>query len=388
MARVFETLDPQEYLEAMSAAAGVMASHAGALDALGPGSEGSDMAATLAAAVDGAEGGPSFAQLASSMQRAAESAASTAAGRTMAALLGGMAEVLVNSDRVDASRFALALEAGAEALAPRDDGRHPGGFVSVASAAADAALDAADRGSSLGDTMLAAANAGIEELEKGPVLDAGLAELGAVDPAAAAYLLMLDSLASIATGEPLPEPPEPDAIPPRGEPSGDHLGETYRIGCRLHPHEAGIEALADLRAGLHPRCESYRAESAGGHWEVEAVTALPGSVVELIASMGDLGDLDIRVVGPAAAAGHSGSPAGPREVVVVPPRAREPAHPGRVRRHGRRGARGRGSQEVRGLREMEASNPCSTSSPTTRRYTWIAAGRRASPSWTRARRPW
>ncbi|MCB1270239.1 MAG: DAK2 domain-containing protein, partial [Microthrixaceae bacterium] len=200
MARTSEALDPVGYTAAVSAAATVLGAHAVGLDGLGvtpdpggggeppdpaahgtgpgaaqPGS-GSDLAATLEAAAASAEGRGSFAEVGSSMARAATSAASGPAGAGLAAFLAGMSEALANADRLDGPRFALCLEAGAERLAPRDDGRHPGGFVAVASAAADAALDAADRGSSLGETVLAAANAGIEELEKGPVLDPRLAE--------------------------------------------------------------------------------------------------------------------------------------------------------------------------------------------------------------------
>ena len=70
----------------------------------------------------------------SAMVSGADGAASGRAGRSMARLLGGLGEVFAKADRIDAHRFALGLEAGAERLAPGDDGRHPGGFTAVANA--------------------------------------------------------------------------------------------------------------------------------------------------------------------------------------------------------------------------------------------------------------
>ena len=332
MARTSEALDPVGYTAAVSAAATVLGAHAVGLDGLGvtpdpggggeppdpaahgtgpgaaqPGS-GSDLAATLEAAAASAEGRGSFAEVGSSMARAATSAASGPAGAGLAAFLAGMSEALANADRLDGPRFALCLEAGAERLAPRDDGRHPGGFVAVASAAADAALDAADRGSSLGETVLAAANAGIEELEKGPVLDPRLAECGSVDPAAAGFLLMLDSLASVITGEPLPEPPgsphatgpsEPVRVQGESDPSAAGSRDTsmvttrFHISCRLFPHDGGVEARAELDAELHGTCETHRLDTRGGYWEVDVLTGRPGAVVELLASTGTMRETDI-----------------------------------------------------------------------------------------------
>jgi dihydroxyacetone kinase-like predicted kinase len=47
--------------------------------------------------------------------------------------------------------------------------------------------------------VVAAADAGLAELEHGPQVDPTLAGRGAVDPAAAGFLLLLDALASVVT---------------------------------------------------------------------------------------------------------------------------------------------------------------------------------------------
>lgn len=331
-----DALDPAAYVSAMGSAAGVLAAHADALDLLdsdgaladhagadragasrptGPasisvGGTGSELASTLSAAVAAAEGSTDFASVSSAMVTAASGAATGRAGRALSTFLEGMGEAFTNADRIDATRFALGLEAGAERLAPRDDGRHPGGFASVANAAADAALDSADRGSELGETILAAAGAGIEELERGPVLDARLAARGAVDSSAAGLLLVLDSLASVVTGEPLPEPPAPAATVPgdtfRGVtagqgPASGHPGAPprYEVGCNLLAGDCGIEAEADLEVQLAGLCEEYRIDRlASQGWAVVAVTTSPGAVVELMAGSGTMREVRIGVMTP------------------------------------------------------------------------------------------
>lgn len=328
MASPVDVLDPATYLSAMAAAAGVLEAHAGALDLLertddgqvdddaspAPGSvaeaipsggTGSDLAATLSAAVASAEGCVDFASASAAMSSAAAATAVGRGGRSLASFLAGMGEVIANADRIDGTRFALGLEAGAERLAPRDDGRHPGGFASVANAAADAALDSADRGSDLGEAMLAAAGSGIEELERGPVLDATLAARGTVDSAAAGLLLMLDALASVVTGEPLPEPPDAvvdasamGSIGRSAAVSGFEIAR-YEVACELLAHDPGVECEADLEVRLAELCDTHHLERmAGLGWSLEVVTASPGAVVETVAALGRMREVRVAVLGP------------------------------------------------------------------------------------------
>ncbi|MCZ7629851.1 MAG: hypothetical protein M5U19_12730 [Microthrixaceae bacterium] len=280
----------------------------GTLTAAAPvGGTGSDLAATLSAAVASADGCGDFASASDAMSRGAAAAAVGRGGRSLANFLAGMGEALANADRIDGTRFALGLEAGAERLAPRDDGRHPGGFASVASAAADAALDSVDRGSDLGEAILAAAGAGIEELERGPVLDATLAERGTVDSAAAGLLLVLDALAGVVTGEPLPEPPgvSVDSIAARrtvhdaaptdfeGTPYGP---VRYEVGCELIADDHGIEAEAELEVRLTELCDHHHLERMPGiGWSLEVITASAGPVVETLAGFGRMREVRVEL---------------------------------------------------------------------------------------------
>lgn len=324
MASPVDVLDPAMYVSAMAAAAGVLEAHAGALDLLDHpsgehladgtltaaapvGGTGSDLAATLSAAVASADGCGDFASASDAMSRGAAAAAVGRGGRSLANFLAGMGEALANADRIDGTRFALGLEAGAERLAPRDDGRHPGGFASVANAAADAALDSVDRGSDLGEAILAAAGAGIEELERGPVLDATLAERGTVDSAAAGLLLVLDALAGVVTGEPLPEPPgvSVDSIAARrtvhdaaptdfeGTPYGP---VRYEVGCELIADDHGIEAEAELEVRLTELCDHHHLERMPGiGWSLEVITASAGPVVETLAGFGRMREVRVEL---------------------------------------------------------------------------------------------
>ncbi len=326
-----EVLDPAAYVAAMAAAAGVLEAHATAVDMLdvaGVGSNaapasdsgrhlvgefgprpaqaaptsidatatvgsGSDLASALSGAVNAARSCTDFASVSAAMTRGAAQAAAGRPGMLLASFLEGFGEVLANSDRLDATRFALGLEAGAERLAPRDDGRHPGGFAAVANAAADAALDECDAGSDLGETILAAAGAGIEELERGPVLDAKLSERGVVDGSAAALLLVFDSLASAVTGEPLPEPPGDGA----GFSASTSAAIRYGLGCELITDDAGVEAWADLEERLVALCDSCRMERLPtSGWLVNVSTHVPGSVVELLAGLGAIREVHIALL--------------------------------------------------------------------------------------------
>lgn len=320
MAPTVEVLDPKTYVSAIAAAATVLEAHAGALDLLDRGSlpvvagsiegaslsavnapesitpdgTGADLAATLSAAAAAADRCSDFASICDAMTGAAAVAARGRGGRALAAFLSGLGEVFANADRIDASRFALGMEAAAERLAPRDDGRHPGGFAAVANAAADAALDSVDRGSELGEAMLAAASAGIEELERGPVLDARLASRGTVDSSAAGLLLVLDALASVVTGEPLPEPPEAGI----GDASAGMVATTtrYEVECQLLADDPGVESEADLEVDLAGLCDSYRIDRLRDEgWSLVVQTASPGVVVELLAGLGVIREVRIAV---------------------------------------------------------------------------------------------
>ena len=314
MAAVVESLSALGYLDALVVAARVLEDHAVALDQLGrpdpdpaatpePGSSpapvrpgiGSDLAATLSSAVTAADGATDFASISAALERGARNGCSGRAGRGTVTLLTGIGEVLRNTDRLDGTRYALAMEAAAELLAPSDDGRHPGGFAAVVAAVADAALSSSDRGTGLADTIVSSADAGLEELERGPVADARLAATGTVDPAAAGFLLVLDTLASVVTGEPLPERPGGGVplVVPSTAPS-----VRFEVACQLTPDRPDPETAVHLEDVLREIADLTRWEVRGDSWNIGLVTTLPGTAVEAIVDVGRPREVHIGVAAP------------------------------------------------------------------------------------------
>ncbi len=292
-------LDPAGFLEMLGAAATVIEEHRAALDRLELGSDwdadpdaprrrgvGSDLADLLSAAVaeaaEAAGGGqPSFAVICDALDRAA--GGSGTAHTDLARLFGGVAEVLRNADVVDAERIAIALEVAGERLATSRVAASPGRLPVVVAVAADAALAALDAGASLGDVLIAAADEGLGELERGPVDDEVLARRGSVDASAAGILLMLDVFCAVVTGEPLPAPP-PDAAELAVSEAG---GLLYRVRCRVEPHDGcGLESADWLESTWHDLGSLVTFDGTVLPWRAEAVSTLPGTLVEAIYEVG------------------------------------------------------------------------------------------------------
>lgn len=292
MAEPLTSLSASEWYDALSDAGRVLADHASALDDMDGHGVGSDMAATLSGAVSAVEHAGDLASISSDISRGAKQSATTAAGRHLATVLEGVGDSLRNSDSVDAERFALALEAAAELLAQSHDGRRPGRFAAVVSEAADAALTVCDSGAPLPDVVIAAAAGGIEELERGPETDPVLAERGTVDPAGAGLLLVLDALASVVSGEPLPERPVARAEV-TDAPTAQVL--QYEVTCRVIPDDGGVEFAASLEAVLHEIGEIDLWDITGDSWSIGMRTPLPGAAVEALVELGRPRDLRIAL---------------------------------------------------------------------------------------------
>ena len=315
-------LDAPMFVRAMGMVAQVLEDHAGGLDRLdrndlfedsdgsdafgAPGriGPGTDLAATVGAAAAAVDGQADFATVSTVLADAARGAARTVAGRRIAAVLAGMAEVICNADRVDGLRFALALESGAERLARVDDGRHTGELPAVAAAAADGALGAADDGSNLIEVLVSAADSGLEELEQGPLADGRLAERGGVDATSAGFLLMIDTLASVVSGEPLPVAPTSAPLAPTPAPSGASnpgsasVATAFVVRCVVHPHGGpDIESGDQLAGVLHELADVHELSILGERWTVDVSSRFPGAVVEALAEAGRLTEVHVGLAG-------------------------------------------------------------------------------------------
>jgi hypothetical protein len=293
------TLGHAELRDALAAIAGVVADHAAALDRLQgeTGTAGSDLSAALGAAAEAAGDAAASLGLPGVLDAAAGGAAAGAdhaAGRGIAVVLGGLAESARNADRLDAERFALGLELAAERLAPADDGAHAGCLPAVVAVSAGAALAALDAGADLADMVIAAADDGLAELESGPQANPVLVERGVVDAAAAGFLLVLDVLASVLTGEPLPAPP----LDPIEVPSGDGADPgRYRVSCSVEPADGcGVESASWLESVWFDLGELERFDHSGARWGVSLVTGDPGRAIEAVCDVGRPRDLRVVAV--------------------------------------------------------------------------------------------
>lgn len=311
------TLGPDELRDAFRAVATVLADHAAALDRLeqpagwdqpGTGTDGNssevradpvegsgtDLARTFGGAVAAVGDATTVGGVAERLARGAAASAGRRAGRSAALVLEGMSESLRNADRLDAQRFAIGLELAAERLAPADDGCNAGCLPAVVASAADGALSALDAGADLADVVIAAADDGLTELERGPVANPTLVERGVVDASAAGFLLVLDVVASVMTGEPLPAPPMDPVLGPAVDGS---TPARYRVTCRVEPNDgSGIETANWLESVWFELGELERFDSFGPSWAVSLVTAEPGAAIEALFEVGRARDLRVVTV--------------------------------------------------------------------------------------------
>lgn len=300
-------LGPADFVEALRCASTVVEEHRAALDRLDLGDDwdpddqvakrtgaGTALCEAIAGAVaDLASARPSFSDASDAFERAARGA--TVARTDLGLLLDGLAEAIRNADTLDAQRFAIALEVAAEHLAVSRNAASSGRLPRVVAAAADAALGSVDDGADLSEVLIAAADDGLNELERGPVDDEFLAGRGVVDATAAGFLLVIDVFTAVVTGEPLPEPPR-DVTAVVGGGSGEMR---YRVRCLVQPHDGcGLESAGWLQSTWHELGSITTFDGTTEPWRVEAVSSFPGAMIEAIFDVGRPRDLHVGIETP------------------------------------------------------------------------------------------
>lgn len=293
--------------------AGVLHDHAEALDSLdgfredGPGSA---IASTMAAALEETEHCKDLVSLSSTMTRGARSAPLAKEAWILGELFAALGEVAAGTDVIDAPRLALVLELTAERIqgGPPD----PGGLRAVVTASSVGALRAVDQGLSLAETIIAAADEGLDELESGVGVNPRLAADGVVDAAAAAYLLVLDALAAVVTGDPLPQAPASVAPPVA------HEGLEFSVRCEIVPfdHAPGsgrnwIDSCSWLEGVWSELGVIRRFDVAGERALVALDTPDPGRAVEALCTVARPVELVIGLAQPGWDEEPVGAGAGP-----------------------------------------------------------------------------
>lgn len=261
-------LGPRALCSVADAAVSALIAHGPGIDGLdaapvGDGDTGSNAAAALGALGGALGGSVSMVDARASLDAVEVPASFGVVGAWLVAFWQGLAEAAAATDDLDGARLAVAFELGVERAAERCDSPFPGGIDDVAGAAVEAALAAADGGGDLAAVLAAAAQAGVDALERTPQGRPDLTAAGVVDAGAAAFVVLLDAFCEV--------------VGVADERSGDEVAGRYIVSLRLQADDTSATRLERVWGGL------------GGHVVLvageELVTDAPQTVRSWMASV-------------------------------------------------------------------------------------------------------
>ncbi len=232
-----------------------LAGHRSAIDALNvypvpDGDTGTNMSLTIRSVVEAL---PSDSDLRATCQSIYDSALAAGRGNSgiiVSQFLRAMAGAWREVASVDAAKLAASLRAASEAAYGAVARPVEGTILTVGREVAEAAVAAAKRGAPLATVVEEAIEAGRESLERTPELLEVLRTAGVVDAGGKGLLLLLDALAHVVDGRPLPEPPEVTAPvlgddPHGGGAEGDIADLRYEVMFLLECSEDRIDGFRE-----------------------------------------------------------------------------------------------------------------------------------------------
>jgi DAK2 domain fusion protein YloV len=201
-------------------------------------------------------------------------------GVILAQLLRGLADALDGVSSPDGADLAEALAAAAKAAHDAVAEPVEGTILSVATAAAEAAVAAGQRG--LATVTRSAADAAAVALARTPQQLPVLAAAGVVDAGGRGLVVLLDALVEVVTGEAPQRPSEPSPPPSRTGPTGPREqgspAYAYEVQYLL---EADDQAVARLRSRLGQLGDSLVIVGGGDRpWNVHVHVNDVGAAVE------------------------------------------------------------------------------------------------------------
>ncbi len=205
-------------------------------------------------------------------------------GVILSQVLRGLADVMRESDTVDAGRFAAAMSAASKGAYAAVMRPVEGTILTVVRVAAEAAEDAASAdGATLVDVVDATRVAAGEALERTPEQLPVLAEAGVVDAGGAGFVLLLDALLNVIDGRAVPSPP--DTVRPMPGPVGTPRGDgedavsdlRYEVMYFLEAPDDSIPAFRNVWAGIG---DSIVVVGGDGLWNCHIHTDDIGAAVE------------------------------------------------------------------------------------------------------------
>ncbi len=288
-----DVLDPSAVRRWCAAAVAALAACRAEIDDLNvfpvpDGDTGTNLLLTLRAADDAVRSDPpgDLAVTVTSMARGAVLGAQGNSGVIVSQVLRGIAEVLAGTGDGRGPAVAAALGRGAE-LAWRAVGEPvEGTMLSVVSAAAAEARGVAGAGDGLADVVGAAVRGAAAALERTPAQLPVLAEAGVVDAGGRGVLVLLEALAAVVTGPPVPDgargPRPARIVRDRGR-----LESVRESGSDAYGYEvqyllaAPAAAVAELRDELAALGDSLVVVGTGeGRWTVHVHVNDIGAAIE------------------------------------------------------------------------------------------------------------
>ncbi|HJQ41664.1 MAG TPA: DAK2 domain-containing protein [Jatrophihabitantaceae bacterium] len=288
---VLEELDADAVRRWSRAALAALQAHQAEIDALNvfpvPDADtGTNLVLTMAAAdaaLDELPAGSAAADAVATLARGAVTGARGNSGVIVSQLLRGMAEAARDCAAVDGDAVRRGLRLGAKQAQQAVAEPAEGTILTVAQAAADAVADDAGLGDCVRSALAAAETALALTVEQHPVL----AEAGVVDAGARGYVLVLDALHEIVTGE-RREPTGGTAAPPptaMREAGSSEFGYEVQYLLEGGP-DADIE-IESLRTELSSLGDSVVIAGTGdGTWNVHVHTNDVGAAVEAGVAVG------------------------------------------------------------------------------------------------------
>jgi DAK2 domain fusion protein YloV len=271
------------------------------------GDTGTNMALTLESVVAELDGVDGMAAACKAIAHGSLMGARGNSGVILCQVLRGLSDAWRGSETVDGAQVAEALRAASEAAYRAVMRPVEGTILTVAASCARGACDAAAAGKDLADVLHVARAAAAEALERTPEQLAVLKEAGVVDAGGAGFLLLLDAMLHVVTGQPLPEAPAPAGpaavVPQHSQPAGVAGGEAG-TGPRfevMYLLEAVDAAIPGLKRAWSDIGDSIVVVGGDGTWNCHIHTDDIGAAIEAALDVGGrprrihVTDLDAQV---------------------------------------------------------------------------------------------
>lgn len=262
------------------------------------GDTGTNMALTMKAAMEAAEGFGSLAEVAGAMAQGALRGARGNSGTILSQFVSGFYEGVKGLEKADGRQLARALVASAQAAYAAVGEPKEGTMLTVGRAAAEAALAAAERGADVIELFEAALAQAEQALEETPKLLDALREAGVVDAGGEGLVVALrDGLAAL-KGEELPAG-EPEDWAVEAHDGDPHTKYAIRLTDVEHQYcteflifGADLSA-ASLRSTLGPLGDSLLVVGTSSMLKVHIHTNDPGEVLRIACRCGEIDSVSV-----------------------------------------------------------------------------------------------